>query len=194
MDYIKELCDYIPCNEQESNDRNVITRFVNTFSDHALDRENEIAHITSSGFIMNEALDKVLLIHHNIRGVWAWTGGHADGERDLLRVAQKEAREETGIVNVTPLYEGIASIDILPVFGHVKKNKYVSAHLHLSIAYLLICDDTEALRIKPDENTAVAWFGVDYFTAAYFEPSDVYLYNKLIRKAKQYRTGQPGNR
>jgi len=132
---------------------------------------------------MNPALNKVLLVHHNIRNAWAWTGGHADGDADLLRVAVKEAKEETGISSVYPLYENIASIDILPVFGHEKRGKYVSAHLHLSVAYLLICDELQATRSKPDENTGVAWFETDKFTNAYFDPSDVYLYNKLIAKA-----------
>jgi len=59
-------------------------------------RDNEIAHITSSGFILNKSLDKALLIHHNIRNVWAWTGGHADGNSNLLEVAIQEAVEETG--------------------------------------------------------------------------------------------------
>ena len=138
-----------------------------------------------NGYKMNLTLDKVLLIHHNIRNAWAWTGGHADGDSDLLRVAIKEAKEETGVSAIHPLFEEIASIDILPVFGHERHGEYVSAHLHLSVAYILICDELQATRRKPDENTGVAWFETEKFTNEYFDSSDVCLYNKLIHKARE---------
>ena len=89
--------------------------------DNILTRENAFAHLTSSGFILNENKDKVLMIYHNLYNSWAWTGGHADGEDDLLEVAIKEAKEETGVVNIHPLSTQIMSLDILPVWGHMKK-------------------------------------------------------------------------
>src|SRR5699024_1093539 len=97
MDYIKAIENYNPINEQEMQDKKVILNYIKHFSNNVLLRDNEIAHITSSGFITNKSLDKVLLVHHNIRNVWSWTGGHADGDDDLLHVAIKEAKEETGI-------------------------------------------------------------------------------------------------
>jgi ADP-ribose pyrophosphatase len=184
MGFETEIFQFSPENEQEYNDKKIILDYINRFRDNVLLRENEIAHITSSGFIMNTLLDKVLMIHHNIRDAWAWTGGHADGDPDLLHVAIKEAQEETGVLNVTPLSEKIASIDILPVFGHNKNGQYVSAHLHLSVAYVLLCDEFEPLKVKPDENSGVTWFGIEKFTRENFDPSDVYLYSKLINRAK----------
>lgn len=189
MDYIKEINDFIPQNSQETQDKKVILDYIEKFPDNILLRDNEFAHITSSGFIMNEALDKVLLAHHNIRDTWAWSGGHVDGDADFLHVAIKEAKEETGINNVTPLTKNIASIDILPVFGHMKKGKYVNTHLHLSIAYILFASEKEKLAAKKDENSAVSWFGVDRFTEKYFDRHDAYLYGKLIQRARQLKTG-----
>lgn len=178
-----EFLEFVPDNEQEYNDRKIILDFIGRFRHNVLWRENEVAHITSSGFIMNRSLDKVLMVHHNIRDTWAWTGGHADGNPDLLYVAIKEAKEETGVLNVVPLSRKMASIDILPVFGHNKNGRYVSAHLHLSVAYILVCDELEPLKVKPDENSGVTWFEIGRFTCDYFDSSDVYLYNKLIKKA-----------
>jgi len=182
---MKEIYEFIPNSDQESQDKKIIINYIEQFSHNILLRDNEFAHITSSGFIMNKALDKVLMVHHNIRSTWAWTGGHADGDTDLLQVAIKEAKEETGINHVTPLTDNITSIDILPVYGHVKKGKYISAHLHLSVAYLLIASEEEALIVNEDENSGVSWFTLDRFTADYFDLYDVYLYNKLISRAKQ---------
>lgn len=185
MDYIEQIIEYVPANEQEGQDKRVILDYIGRFKENVLLRENEIAHITSSGFIMNESLDKVLMVHHNIYNAWAWTGGHADGDSDLLHVAVKEAKEETGIIRVKPLTEDIVSIDILPVSGHVRRNVYVNSHLHLSIAYILIAGEDETLIVNRDENSGVRWFGIESFTEDNFEAADVYLYNKLINKAKR---------
>ncbi len=183
MDYIKHIIEFFPENQQERQDKKIILDYIEKFPQDILLRENNFAHITSSGFIMNKELDKVLMIHHNIRNTWAWTGGHVDGDSDFLHVAIKEAKEETGITTVTALSKNIVSIDILPVYGHMKNNKYVNSHLHLSVAYILIASEKETLIVKEDENTGVTWFSSDKFTEDYFDSNDVYLYNKLINRA-----------
>ncbi|HYE10783.1 MAG TPA: NUDIX hydrolase, partial [Patescibacteria group bacterium] len=176
-------------NNQERQDKKIILHYIEQFPHNILLRDNEFAHITSSGFIMNKALDKVLMVHHNIRNTWAWTGGHVDGDEDFLTVAIKEAKEETGIKAAFPLTNHIVSIDILPVYGHMRKDKYISAHLHLSVAYILIAREEETLIVNKEENSGVNWFGLDRFTEKYFDMNDVYLYGKLIEKAKQIAPG-----
>ena len=129
--YADALRAYSPQNEQEDADRRMILEYIRRFPDNILTRDNAIAHMTSSGFVVNADASKVLMAHHNLYRVWAWTGGHADGEADLLAVALREAREETGAEHVRPLSAQIASVDILPVWGHVKGGRYVCAHQHL---------------------------------------------------------------
>lgn len=180
MNFIKKIEDYHPINEQERQDQKVILDYIRQFGKKVLLRDNEIAHITSSGFIMNQSLDKVLLVHHNIRKVWSWTGGHADGDEDLLHVAIKEAKEETGIHHIEPLTEKIAAIDIFPVFRHIKNNHFINCHLHLSIAYILIADEKEQVHICAGENSGVEWFSINQISKEYFDEDDVYLYQKLI--------------
>ena len=114
MDYIQAIKNFEPMNEQEQNDKKLILKFIKK-NDDVLYRDNEYAHMTSSGLIFNEKLDKILMVHHNIYNTWSWTGGHADGEADLLKVAIKEAKEETSIENIGVLDENIIAIDILPV-------------------------------------------------------------------------------
>jgi len=174
---------YSPKDDLESHDKRIILDCIELFPHNILLRENEIAHITSSGFIVNKSLSKALMIHHNIRNTWAWTGGHADGNPDLLAVATREAYEETG-VNVIPISTDIASVDILTVTPHYKNQKYVSSHLHLSIAYLFTANDEEKLVVNPDENTAVEWFPIEKINDESFTDRDIYLYMKLINQAK----------
>lgn len=183
MTYLKQIQTYVPINDQELADKKGILALIDQYPLTILSRENPVAHITSSGFILNPTLDKTLFVHHNIYQSWAWTGGHVDGNPDLLAVAMAEAQEESG-VSTTPLSVHMASLDILPVHGHVKNGVYVSTHLHLSVAYLLIADDSAPLSHKPDENSGVRWFDVADMTSANFSEQDVYLYTKLVNRAR----------
>ena len=184
MKYIEDIQNYVPVNAQETHDKQVILNYISHFLENVLLRDNKIAHITSSGFIMNEKLDKVLFVKHNILQRWAWTGGHADGNGDLLQVAIEEAKEETGIAEVVPLTSSIASIDILSVGAHLKNERYVNQHLHLSIAYILLASEKEKLQLKEDENSGVKWIKVEDIDSEIFDDYDKYLYRKLVNQAK----------
>ena len=155
--YVDEIRAYTPQNEQEAADQRLILEYIRLFPDNILTRDNEIAHLSSSGFVVNADGTRVLMAHHNIYRVWAWTGGHADGEGDLLSVALREAREETGVEHIRPLSPAIASLDILPVWGHVKRGKWVPSHQHLNVSYLLVADESDALQIREGENSRVGW-------------------------------------
>lgn len=184
--WIQEIKNYQPYNEQEEKDQAVILTCLQTYN-NLLTRENPVVHFSSSGFVVNTKRDKVLMIHHNIYNSWSWTGGHTDGEKDFLEVAIREAKEETGIQRVKVLGEGIFSLDVLPVPAHVKKGTYISAHLHLSVAYLLEADECEFLTIKPDENSGVQWIKIeelDHYVDN--EPDMLKLYKKFIEKMTHY--------
>ena len=120
MNLKQQLQDYIPYNAQEKKDQEVILRYMDTF-DNLFTRENEFAHFTASAWLVNKDHTKVLMAYHNIYNSWSWVGGHADGDTDLLHVAIKEAKEETGLVNVEPVFDEIYSIEILGVPAHEKR-------------------------------------------------------------------------
>ncbi|KIR01283.1 Adenosylhomocysteinase [Lachnospiraceae bacterium TWA4] len=179
---IEEIKRYKPFNEQEKQDKEFIISCLETYKKVAY-RENLIAHLTASAWVINKTHDKVLMIYHNIYNSWAWLGGHADGESDLLQVALREVHEESGIKSAKPVTEDIFSLEVLTVNGHVKRGNYVSSHLHLNCTYLLEADEDEILRIKPDENSGVAWFGFEEAIKASNEPwFKERIYPKLIEK------------
>lgn len=187
MDLKKEIIDYIPVDEQEKTDKEFILDSINTF-DNILDRENEFIHLTSSALVVNKNRDKVLMIYHNIYNSWCWIGGHADGEEDLLSVAKREVEEETSVKNINVLGNGkIMSIDSLPVAGHVKRGKYVNSHVHLSVAYIFEADENEEIKIKPDENSNVAWQDIDKVVELSAEPHMKNVYQKMINKVKEMK-------
>lgn len=184
MNWIEEVKEYIPYNEQEIADKETILYAINNFN-NILTRENPLAHITSSGYIVNKDKTKVLMIYHNIYNSWSWTGGHADGDSDLLYVAIKEAKEETGVKNIKALNNNIFSLDVLPVPAHIKKGKNISSHLHLSVAYLLEADETDELIIKEDENSGVKWIPINEVRNYSTEPDMIVLYEKFNDKIRK---------
>ena len=138
--------------------------------------------MTASSWLLNRTHDKVLMIYHNIYRSWSWTGGHADGDRDLLSVAKREAMEETGVSDIRAVSEDIFSLEILTVDGHEKKGVYVPSHLHLNVTYLLEADEEEVLRVKPDENSGVRWFALEEALAACTEP---WMIERIYRKLNE---------
>lgn len=94
---------FVPYNEQEEVDKKIMLNYIKDFDD-VLTRQNEYGHFTSSAFVLNKDRSKILMAYHRIYNSWAWVGGHSDGDNDLLYVAMKEAKEETGIKNVVPIY------------------------------------------------------------------------------------------
>ena len=183
--YVDEIRAYTPQNEQEAADQRLILEYIRLFPDNILTRDNEIAHLSSSGFVVNADGTRVLMAHHNIYRVWAWTGGHADGEGDLLSVALREAREETGVEHIRPLSPAIASLDILPVWGHVKRGKWVPSHQHLNVSYLLVADESDALQIREGENSRVGWLPAERLLEYTNEWQMDGVYAKLLARARE---------
>lgn len=187
--YLDDIKAYVPQTEAEAADKEQILYYVNQYPDTILTRENRAAHITASGFVVSGDGQWVLMAHHNIYKVWAWTGGHADGEADLLSVALREAREETGAAHIRPLSESIASVEILPVWGHVKRGEYVPSHLHLNVSYLLTADQDGPLKVREGENTQVAWLPAERLLELTNEWQMDKVYIKLLERARKLLRG-----
>ena len=101
QELLDEIAAYHPFNEQEERDKNLIFQWIEQHED-AFSRENTVAHVTASAWMVNKDRSKVLMVYHNIYNSWSWLGGHADGETDLLSVAIREVKEEyffSGIFN-----------------------------------------------------------------------------------------------
>lgn len=183
---MNEINLYKPYTEQEESDKNCMLQYLNDF-DNVFLRENNYGHFTSSAWVVNKEKTKVLMIHHNIYNSWAWPGGHADGDTDLMHVAMKEVEEETGVNKIKPVTEEIFALDIIPVWGHVKRGKYVSSHEHLNVTYLLECDEKETLKIKEDENSGVKWVPIKDIDRCVEDEQMHNIYSKLVKKLELYK-------
>ena len=184
MDIVEQIRQFKPLCEQEEKDKAVMLWFLGSNPD-AFARSNSMAHMTASAWVLSPDRTKVVMCYHNIYKSWSWTGGHADGDRDLLAVAMREVQEETGLVT-HPLMDSFYSLECLTVDGHEKRGQYVSGHIHLNVTYLLQAEG-EALRVKDDENSAVRWMTPEEALCASTEPWMVErVYRKLADRAKPY--------
>ena len=181
---IREIQNYIPSNAQEAADQALMLKLLAGEEDLSL-RSSLQAHFTASAWVVSPDRKQVLMAYHNLYNSWAWLGGHADGNWDLVAVAEKEAGEESGITGIRPLTEGIFSLEILGVDGHEKKGKYVPSHLHLNLTYLFEGDPKVPIRIKEDENSRVGWIRADEIGEKSTEPWFIErIYKKLTEKVK----------
>ena len=112
---IEAIRNYIPYNEQEAADKEVILDLLERY-DNLYERENLTAHMTASAWVTDPSRTKILMAYHRIYSSWAWLGGHADGCGDLLSVALKEANEETSLKSLRPLTHSIFSAEMVLPF------------------------------------------------------------------------------
>ena len=186
MSILDDLEVYRPWNEQEARDVEELLRRLRS-GEELYTRDNASAHLTASAWVVSPDRRQVLLAYHNLYRSWAWLGGHADGERDLLNVALREVREESGLSDVRPVTDALYSVEILTVDGHEKRGKYVSSHLHLNVTYLLEADPAAPVRCKPDENSRVGWFALEDAIAASTESwFRERIYSKLNAKLANF--------
>ena len=181
---IEMLKKYVPYNEQEKSDIDLIIKAEETFGD-ILTRENVFCHLTSSAFVINKTRTKVLCAYHNIYNSWSWVGGHADGDDDMLYVAKKETKEETSLQTFEAISTMPISVEILPVNGHIKNGKFISAHLHLNVTYLFEADENDEIHNLETENSNVGWLTFDELISKSTEPYMIPVYKKIIEKIKK---------
>jgi 8-oxo-dGTP pyrophosphatase MutT (NUDIX family) len=110
-------------------------------------------HFTGSALVVNADGSRVLLHHHRKLDKWLQFGGHCDGDEDVLRVAQREALEESGIAGLIVASARPFDLDIheIPARGAEP------AHDHYDIRYMLIAPEGAA-HAGSEESHELRWF------------------------------------
>ena len=182
MSLLYDIQNYKPINEQEERDKEQMLQFMMRNFDY-LERENRVAHFTTSIWTVNKEHTKTLMVYHNLYDSWSWIGGHADGVEDLCSVALRELQEETGVRDATLVSREIFSLETLTVNGHERKGIYVPSHLHFNVTYLAEADEKEELIVNKAENQGVKWWSLEDALNVSTEPWMVErVYKKLIQK------------
>lgn len=117
-------------------------------------------HFTGSAWLINPGGDKILLtLHHKLQR-WMQTGGHADGDAQILRVALREAEEESGIQGIESVGSDIFDIDIHLIPENKAKGE--PAHYHYDVRYLLRAPHEHF--IISDESDDLRWWSKEDFS------------------------------
>jgi 8-oxo-dGTP pyrophosphatase MutT (NUDIX family) len=148
---LEKLRAHRPFDDHEAAMVTRLRRFVETHAD-CFERSLRIGHITGSAWIVDRERGHALLTHHRKLNKWLQLGGHADGDNDVLRVALREAQEESGLASIRPISPAIYDIDIhvIPARGSEPE------HLHYDVRFLLEADRASPL-LASSESRSLAW-------------------------------------
>jgi 8-oxo-dGTP pyrophosphatase MutT (NUDIX family) len=147
-----------------------------TTAPNSAHRDNFPAHLTASAWVIHATLDACLLIFHKKLGIWIQAGGHADGDFNLLEVAKREVREETGL-SVQVLLDGaIFDLDI----HDIPERANTPRHQHFDVRYLFRAEE-ESHLIPNDEVQAVEWVMFDELEKYTREESIVRMRDRSAR-------------
>jgi len=131
----------------------VVAQFLALLDDPAdpFVRERLQGHFTASAWLVSADAQRVLLTHHRKLGRWLQLGGHADGERDLVAVALREAGEESGLHGLT-IMPAIFDLDRhwIPAYGQTP------GHWHHDVRYVVRAGVDEAFVVSA-ESLDLAW-------------------------------------
>ena len=132
-----------------------LRQFVETHPD-CFERSLQIGHITGSAWIVDRDRSCALLTHHRKLNKWLQLGGHADGDPDILQVALREAREESGLRDIRAVSEDIFDVDIhvIPARGGEPE------HRHYDVRFLLEADRNAPLTASL-ESRSLAWIPLE---------------------------------
>ena len=151
----KQLNDYLK--RYPSEKENIVKTLHLLINDNdCFKRTNWHGHFTASAWIIDKSRKWILMTHHRQLNIWLQLGGHAEDNINLLEVALKEAKEESGINNFNIISENIFDLDIHKI------PKYCSSpeHLHYDVRFILEADKLEKLSISNESND-LAWIKVE---------------------------------
>lgn len=167
----------------------VVKRIRSLVEGHAdcFDRSCRPGHITGSAWVLSANRRRFLLLHHRKLGIWVQPGGHADGDADVLRVAIKEAEEESGLTGLTLLGDHASptpfdlDVHAIPARYDAEGRLLDDAHEHHDIRFLLVAP-SDAPPVANQESNEVGWFTPDEVTQMTDEESVV----RLLRKSERH--------
>ncbi|XVX21297.1 NUDIX hydrolase [Actinomycetota bacterium] len=112
------------------------------------------AHLTSGCIVFDEGLERVLLTLHAKARRWFQFGGHFEsGDASVRAAATREAREESGIVNLEAA-PALAQLD-----RHSLEGSFGRCREHLDVRYAAVVP-SDARHEVSSESLDVAWWPV----------------------------------
>ena len=109
--------------------------------------------------------------------MWLQLGGHADGEIDLLKVALREAEEESGLKKFKLLSKNIFDLDIHTIPKYHKE----PSHTHYDVRFIFEADSYDGNILISEESKDVSWIDLIMVLEKNSEPS----IERMLRKTNE---------
>jgi 8-oxo-dGTP pyrophosphatase MutT (NUDIX family) len=119
-------------------------------------RAHRAGHVTASALVV-DGDGRVLLCMHGRLGLWMQLGGHCEpGDGTLAAAALREAREESGIAELTIDPDPI-DVDVHEVRCGAGDGTPAGPSVHYDVRFLVRCPAGSAERVS-EESSALGWF------------------------------------
>ncbi len=162
----KELADYASRHPEHAALADEFGTLLDDFENPFL-RTRLAGHFTGSAWLVSADGERILLTHHRKLDRWLQLGGHADGVRDLAKVALTEAEEESGLTGLV-LENGV----LFDIDKHwIPERKDVPGHWHYDARYVVRALGGEAFVLS-EESLDLAWRDIREVAEAVIETPD----------------------
>lgn len=175
---LQDLLDaFVPYDEQEKESLQRVKEFVlahpDCFGHYVLP-----GHVTGSAFVVDREYDYTLLTHHKKMNMWLQFGGHSDDHPIVSETAMREAREESGLLDIrySILGNTIFDIDVhtIPPHGTMPQ------HAHYDVRFLFTANKKEQLTVSPESND-MGWIRLEDVVKYNSHPELLRMVEKVIR-------------
>lgn len=142
------------------------------------------AHFTGSALVVSADGQKALLHHHRKLDRWLQFGGHCDGDEDIVRVAEREALEESGMTGLILASPKPFDLDIHGIPAHGSE----PAHEHFDVRFMLIAPEVATYE-RSEESNELRWFTPAEMLALNSDPGLVRLttkWQRLLERRSQH--------
>jgi len=173
---LRQLRAHLASDAREFEMLKRITDFVKN-NETCFDRNLRTGHLTGSAWVIDQDRSHTLLTQHARIGAWMQLGGHVEDDPDMLNAAWREAREESGLINVRPVSDHIFDVDVHEIPESTKE----PAHLHYDIRFLFEADRNAELTMTA-ESKSLRWIALDEITEITQEESVLRMVRKTMRR------------
>ena len=158
---------------------------------HAFSMLCEAGHMTGSALVVHIDSRRVLLHKHKKLQRWLQFGGHSDYETNPLLVAEREAREESSLMDLTVLsWEEDVATPLDYDMQAIPETARRPPHVHADMRFVFATENPSAVTAAYGESNQFAWLSIDEAKALVGRQDSAL--ERLLRKAQAlFEAGTP---